>query len=293
VTKVNVAISSQQVVYSSYLGGASDDFGYGIAIDALTNAYVTGQTRSFNFPTYPPKVAGYQATLRGTADAFIVKFNASGTALLYSTYLGGTGEESGNAIDVDSSNNAYVNGLTTSTAAGAFPTLNPRQPSYGGIRDAFVTKMNAAGTGLVYSTYLGGNGSDVGNSIEVYTNPGGNYAYVVGQSQSSSGFPLNFALDNSLGGTSDAFLTRFDVGGNTLIFSTYLGGTGLEEATDLVIDPSGNAYVTGWTNSSAPGFPTTPDAKQPDRAGAEDAFITQFNASGNSILYSTFFGGAD
>ncbi len=290
VTKVNVAISSQQVVYSSYLGGNGEDIGYGIAIDALTNAYVTGQTKSFNFPSYPPKVAGYQATLRPPSDAFVVKFNATGDALLYSTYLGGSGMESGNAIAVDSSGNAYVTGFTTQAGTTPFPTLNARQPSFGGgTQDAFVTKLNAAGTGLVYSTFLGGNGADVGNSIEVYTNPGGAYAYVVGQSKSSSGFPLDNALDNILGGPSEAFLTRFNVNGNTLVFSTFLGGTADEEATDLAIDRNGNAFVTGWTTSSTT-FPITSGAKQSIGAGGTDAFITEVNASGSEILYSTYFG---
>ncbi len=180
VTKLNAA--GNALTYSSYLGGDSDDFGTGIAVDAAGNVYVTGTTDSQNFPT----LNAIQPALGGFEDAFVTKLNAAGSALVYSTYLGGTDLEEGAGIAVDTAGNAYVTGRTRSAN---FPTVNPFQPALGGgdcsgnpCLDAFVTKLSSTGSALVYSTYLGGSADDLGEAITVDSD--GN-AYMTGGTASS------------------------------------------------------------------------------------------------------------
>jgi hypothetical protein len=216
IAKINAGGSA--LVYSTYLGGSVQDNGNSIAVDSSGNAYVTGATRSSNFPT----VNAFQSTYLGGigGNAFIAKINASGSALVYSTYLGGSGFEgvgdNGNGIAVDSSGNAYVTGATSS---GNFPTVNALQSSYGG---AFITKINASGSALVYSTYLGGGrGTEGGNSIAV--DSAGN-AYVTGYTGSSN-FPTVNAFQSSSSGQQDAFVAKINASGSALVYSTYLGGS--------------------------------------------------------------------
>ena len=185
-TKINAAGSAR--VYSTYLGGGGTDQGHGIAVDGSGNAYVTGYTGSTNFPTSQPSAG---AANGGGEDAFVTKLNAAGSALVYSTYLGGSGTDAGQGIAVDGAGNAYVTGYTSSTN---FPTANPLQASNGGGGyDAFVTKLNAAGSALVYSTYLGGSGRRFGQGIAV---DGSGNAYVTG-STSSTNFPTANPLQAS------------------------------------------------------------------------------------------------
>jgi hypothetical protein len=194
ITKINAAGSAY--VYSTYLGGSSSfDVGTGIAVDGSGNAYVTGYTTSINFPTANP----LQASNGGGRDAFVTKINAAGSALVYSTYLGGSGDDQSNGIAVDGSGNAYVTGFTFSTN---FPTANPVQASVGGVPDAFVTKINAAGSAYVYSTYLGGSGDDQGNGIAV---DGSGNAHVTGFTLSTN-FHTASPLQTSSGGFYDAFV---------------------------------------------------------------------------------------
>ncbi len=197
VTKLNTAGSA--LVYSTYLGGNGLDQGAGIAVDTSGNAYVTGLTRSGDFPTASP----FQASSATSGDVFVTKLNASGSALVYSTYLGGSGVENrfGGGIAVDAAGNAYVTGVTESAD---FPTANPIQPAHGGGRDAFVTKLNAAGNALVYSTYLGGSGNDDGNAIAVDTSGS---AYVTGNTDSTN-FPTASPFQATKAGSSDAFIVK-------------------------------------------------------------------------------------
>jgi large repetitive protein len=252
------------LLYSTYLGGGSYDYGRSIAVDSSGNAYVTGNALSGDFPT----AGAFQTTNAGGYDAFVTKINAAGTSLVYSTYLGGsTGDEYSNSIVVDSSGSAYVTGFTNSTdfpiTTGAFQTTNA------GSNDVFVTKINAAGNALVYSTYLGGTSIDQSNSIAVDSS--GN-AYVTGYTQSTD-FPTTGAFQTTNAGTSDAFVTKINAAGTSLVYSTYLGGTYGESSCSIAVDSSGNAYVTGDTNST--GFPTTPGAYQTTIAGNYDAFVTK------------------
>jgi beta-propeller repeat-containing protein len=284
------------LVYSTYLGGSNLDEGSRIAVDATGNVYVTGITHSTDFPT---TTGAFQTTTDCTGDAYVTKLNPSGSALVYSTYLGGSGHEGGSDIAVDTLGNAYVTGSTNSLD---FPTtLGAFQPVFaGGIgplpgpSDAYVTKLNPTGSGLVYSTYLGGSGNDFGSGIA--TDADGN-AYVTGRTDSRlfpttpGAFQPVFALTG--GGLFDynAFVTKLDPTGCSLVYSTYLGGNGHDQGLAIAIDRPGNAYVTG--SSVSTNFPTTPGAFQPVSRGAGDGFVTKLDPTGSSLVYSTYLGGTD
>ncbi|HZT60121.1 MAG TPA: SBBP repeat-containing protein, partial [Pyrinomonadaceae bacterium] len=275
------------LAYSTYLGGSGSDAGLGIAVDSSGDAYVTGNTLSTNFPLANPvqnKNAGGSLGM----DAFVTKLNASGSALIYSTYLGGNGDDQGNGIALDSSGNAYVAGNTASTD---FPTVNAFQKNFGGgTSDAFVTKLNASGSALIYSTYLGGSGSqsETGNAIAVDS---AGSAYVTGTTASTN-FPLANAMQSTFGGVSDAYVTKFSASGSTLIYSTYLGGSSEDDGNGIALDSSGNAYVAGDTAST--NFPVTANAFQKTSGGGGlDAFVTKLNANGSALTYSTYLGGSN
>jgi hypothetical protein len=286
VTKLNP--TGTALVYSTYLGGGtSAEFGQAIAVDSGGNAYVTGNTFSTDFPT----ANAIQAVKSGGSnDAFLTKINAAGSALVYSTYLGGDGNDDGKGVAVDSAGSAYLAGETGSTN---FPTLNPIQAvNAGGASDAFLTKVNAAGSALVYSTYLGGNGQDVGQDVAVDS---AGSAYLAGQT-----FSTNYPTANAFQGTNgtngsgtlqDAVLTKVNPTGTALVYSTYLGGSGGEIGFGVAVDSAGNAYVAGGT-SSLNTFPTA-NAVQCTRSGGEDLFITKFNAAGSALVYSTYLGGSN
>ena len=277
VSKIDAAGST--LVYSTYLGGGATDFGQGIAVDGAGNVYVTGYTNSNDFPTN----SALQTTNGGIGyDAFVTKINAAGSAYVYSTYLGGSGDEFGEGIAVDAAGNAYVTGITYSTN---FPTTNPLQPNFGGFTDVFVTKINAAGSVRVYSTYLGGSGADVGTGIAV---DGSGSAYVTGYTLSSD-FPNKAPLQMGNGGAAnDAFVSKINTAGSALVYSTFLGGTGDDRGAGIAVDRAGNAYVTGSTASSD--FPTA-NPVQTKNGGGVDAFVTKLNVTGSAYGYSTYVGG--
>jgi uncharacterized repeat protein (TIGR01451 family) len=264
--KINA--SGSALIYSTYLGGSSDDFGFGIAVDRSGNAYVTGRTGSTNFPT----VNALQPSSGGGNDAFAAKISVTGSALVYSTYLGGSGDENGNGfagIAVDSSGNAYVTGGTTSTN---FPTVNALEPSFGGgPSDAFAAKINAGGSALVYSTYLGGTSDDYGYGIAVDSS--GN-AYVTGQTASTN-FPTAHALQPSSGGGFDAFLAKIVAAadlqltnsapptvnrGSTLTYTIVVNNLGPDTAVKLKITDAVPKGTTFNSVTFAAGTCTTPPA---------------------------------
>ena len=271
--------SGQELVYSTYLGGGGDDYARGIAVDGSGNAYVTGYTASANFPTKNP----LQASKGASDDAFVAKINPAGSALIYSTYLGGSGSDYGEEIAVDSSGNAYITGYT---GPGSFPTKNPIQGSNAGLWDAFVSKINPAGSALVYSTYLGGSGFDYGQGIAVDSS--GN-AYITGSTYSTN-FPTKNPLQASNKGGMDAFVSKINPAGSELVYSTYLGGSFNDYAEGIAVDTSNNAYITGYTISND--FPTQKPI-QASSAGSFDAFVTKINAAGTALVYSTYLGGSD
>jgi hypothetical protein len=265
------------LVYSTYLGGNHQDLLGGFAVDASGNAYMTGIACSINFPTTP---GAFQTT--GQCTAFVTKLNASGSALVYSTHLGGYGDFS-SGVAVDASGNAYVTGATVSpnfpTTPGAFQTKLP------GFQNAFVTKLNPAGSSLVYSTFLGGSRVDIAEG-SIAIDPLGN-AYVAGETWSSD-FPVTpGAFQTIFGGDVDTFVTKLNATGSALVYSTYLGGTAADVAFSIVVDSSGKAYVTGNTCSSD--FPTTPGAFRTS-AKCWDIFASKLNTTGSALVYSTVLG---
>ncbi len=286
VAKLNA--SGTALVYSTYLGGSQGDFGEGIAVGSAGNAYITGSTRSPDFPTvHPLQTARPGLGTQGlAAEAFVAEVSAGGTALVYSTYLGGSKDDEGNGIAVDGSGNAYVTGDTHSsdfpTTAGAFQT------KFGGgssSDNAFVTKVNAGGTALVYSTYLGGSGGDVGIGIAV--DAAGN-AYETGDTTSSD-FPTTNTVQSTPGG--GVFVAKLNASGTALAYSTRLGGSNNSDISySIAVDGAGSAYVTGEVFSS--NFPTVNALPASSGGSSGGAFVTKLNAGGTALVYSTRLGGS-
>jgi len=277
VTKINP--TGTAFVYSTYLGGTGPDVAFGIAVDSSGSTYVTGRTSSTDYPI----ANAMQGISGGFGDAFVTKIDPAGSILTYSTYLGGSDNDSGFAIDVDGSGSAYVTGDTLSPD---FPVINPIQAFNAGSFDVFVLKINPAGTALVYSTYLGGTGDeDLGGSIAVDASGS---AYVSGTTPSTD-FPIVNAVQGIFGGGfDDAFITKIDPAGTAFVYSTYLGGSGLDFGGGIAVDAAGNAYETGFTSSTD--FPVVAPI-QAVNVGGGDAFITKIDPAGTAFVYSTYLGG--
>jgi len=257
-------------LWSSYLGGTSSDYGYGIAVDGSGNCYATGQTASSGWVS-----GGWNTTLQGT-DGYVVKLSASG-AHLWSTYLGGTGSDSGRGIAVDGSGNCYATGATGSPGwvSGGWDTI------LGGTGDAYVVKLSATG-GHLWSTYLGGTSGDGGSGIAV---DGSGNCYATGSTESSGW--VSGGCDTTHGGADDAYVVKLSASGGHL-WSTYLGGTGTDYGRGIAVDGSGNCYATGSTESSgwvSGGWDTS-------LGGTRDAYVVKLNAAG-AHLWSSYLGGAN
>ena len=264
VTRLNA--TGTALSYSTYLGGEDSDACRGVAVDSTSHAYVGGVTASANFPTTP---GAFQQEAPLPAG-FVTKFSSSGSSLAYSTLLGGNNTTNVNGVAVDSSGRAYATGLTGATD---FPvTSNAFQRTNHGGFDAFVTRLNASGSALSYSTFLGGSGGDQGLSIAV--NSVGQ-AHVTGSTDSTN-FPVKNALQSTNHGSDDVFVTKLFADGAGLHYSTYLGGSSRDTGFALRLDGSGNAYITGSTFSS--NFPTTPGAFRRTRSSAEQkAFVAKIH----------------
>jgi aldose sugar dehydrogenase len=269
-----------QLIYSTFFGGEENDSVEGIAVDAGGTAYVTGGTKSNAFPT---TVSAYQGTRAGDTDAFLAKINQAGSALLYSSYLGGAATDRGSGVVIDGTGLAYIAGYG---ASPDFPTQDPFQAGFGGSFDAFVAKFDTNASGinsLSFCSYLGGAGDDKAFGIAMdgsQTN-----LYVVGQT-SSNNFPVLNPVQPSSGGSFDAFIAKVSTSG-TKVFATYFGGSGDDRGTGIAVNASG-AYVTGFTSS--PNLPTVTPL-QLNNGGSFDAFVAKLNLTGSSILYSTYLGG--
>ncbi len=278
-------------VYSTYLGGSLSERGTSIAVDSFGNAYITGRTNSDDFPM----MNAFQADLLGDYDAFVVKLNADGNALLYSTYFGGGGNDAGLGIAVDAWGDAYVTGGASVLSMDDFPTTTGafQRVFGGGMNDAFVAKFDPSRAGpasLVYSTFLGGGDIERGNSIAV--DSAGN-AYLTGRTRSTD-FPTRNPLQMAYGGGSyDAFVAKLNDTGTDLIYSTFLGGSELDQGYGIAVDSAGNVYVTGETASLD--LPITPEsAFQPTFGGGlNDAFVAMIDSTGGVLVYSTYLGGSD
>ncbi len=275
--------SGTALVYATYLGGSGADEGWGIAVNAAGNAFITGDTTSRDFPT--TRTAFQRQPGGGVSSAFVAELNATGSALVYSTYLGGSRDDHGRGIALNSAGRALVAGYTASpdfpTTAGVFQTR------LAGGTNAFVVQLNAAGTGLVYGTYLGGGANDYAYAIAVGT--AGN-AFITGAATSGN-FPTTAGVvQGTPAGGTDAFVAKLNATGTALTYATYLGGSGNDEGTAVAVDSGGRAFVTGDTNSAD--FPTTRRAFQSQPAGGYDAFVTELNAAGAVLTYSTYLGGS-
>jgi hypothetical protein len=262
--------SGSALVYSTFIGGGSDEAGSAMETDARGNVYVAGFTSSPDFPA----AGALDPTYNGGLDAFAVKLDSTGS-LLYSTFLGGGADDGADDIAVDSAENIFLTGITSSPD---FPSPDLST----GFPDAFASKINANGLSLAYSVLIGGGSDDEGAGIAL--DAGGN-AYLTG-STSSFDFPVLAPLQGSIGGGKDAFAAKLDPAG-TMLYSTFLGGGASDNATAIAVDSTGAAYISGSTNSSD--FPTLFPLQT--FSGATDAFLTRLNPSGNGILFSTFFGG--
>ncbi len=264
--------SGSFLIYATYLGGDREDYGYGIAVDTTGNAIVTGETRSSDFPVTP---GAYDTTFISNGDpyngdAFVAKFNASGSLLSYATYLGGSSSDIGIDIEVDAAGNTYVSGITRSSdfpaTSGAYDTT-----FNGGGWDGFVVKLNTSGSLISFGTYIGGSNSDGGH---IAVDAAGNV--YVGGGTDSLDFPTTTgAYDTTFNGVADAFVAKLNHSGSLLIYATYLGGSNFDGIGAINMDAAGNVYVTGWTNSLD--FPPTAGAYDTTYNGGRDVFVVKLN----------------
>ncbi len=272
------------LLFASLLGGTAFNQANAVALDSSGNIYVTGYTLSPDFPV----ASSYQANLApGTFgpdfDAFVTEMAAGGATLVYSTYLGGNGDDEATGIAVNPSTGAaYVTGFTSSTN---FPTHSPLQSANAGGYDAFVTALNPGGATLAYSTYIGGSEDDRANGIAL---DGSGDAFIVGTTDSTD-FPTSSgAPQAALAGKTNAFVVALNPSGGTELYSTYLGGSGTDRGLAIAVDQTGNAYIGGSTTSA--NFPVTSGAYQASAGRGSDGFVAQFLRSG-TLGYASYFGG--
>ena len=268
------------VDFASYLGGSDSDMSSQVVVDAAGNIYLSGTTSGGGFPTS----GGVQTSFGGgVGDAYVVKLNATGSDVIFATYLGGSGEETGSGLAVDPAGSVYVVGATTSTN---FPVASALQSSLRGERDAFLTRLSATGSALMLSTYLGGAEAEAALAVAV----SGKFVYVTGVTTSTDFRISAKAFSKSSRGGSDAFVMKFKKGGAKIAYSTYFGGSGFDLPAGIAVDTAGNAYVAGLTSSAD--LPTNSPA-QAELRGLFDGFVTKFNPKGSALVYSTFLGGSD
>ncbi len=270
------------LLYALLIGGADWELARGLTVDASGNAYVVGETYSLGFPT---SAGAFDRTFNGPVDAFALKVDAAG-AFVYATLLGGTDTDRAYDVAVDGSGNVYITG---STFSADFPvTAGALDASFNGDEDGFVAKLNASGSGVIYATYLGGSAPDVPHAIAVDSAGG---AYVTGYTESTD-FPVSGdAFQKQPASAQDAFVVRLGINGGSLVYGTYLGGSGDDEATDLALDNANVAYVVGETTST--NFPTTAGAWQNTfGGGATDGFLVKLASTGRTLAYGTYVGGS-
>ena len=280
------------LVYCGYVGGGGIDLGHGIAADGAGNAYITGETTSSQASF--PVAGGPDLTYNGgtvVGDAFVAKVNAGGATLAYCGYIGGSGEDRGSGITIDGQGSAYVGGVTGSAEA-SFPVAGGPDLTYnGGTGDAFVAKVNAAGSALLYCGYIGGAGTDDGIGIAA---DGDGNAYVSGTTSSAeASFPVKVGPDLTYNGEiSDAFVAKVNAAGSALLYCGYIGGSGFDRGTGVAVDSLGQAYLTGETNSSEASFPVSngPDLTH-NSPGLIDAFVAKIKGDGTGLVSCGYLGG--
>ena len=278
VTKFDAAGSS--LVYSTYMGGSADEYSYGVGVDSDGSAYVVGNTKSLAYPTQN----AIQATLRGGYDGFLTKLSASGSQLVYSTFIGGYVDDHAFAIAVDSAGAAYVGGTT---ASAGFPDWgNIQGTRYEGTTDGFIVKVASSGSSVTYARYLAGSGAEYVNDIAVDS---AGAAYLAGQTNSTN-FPLQGAFQTTFGGNYDGYVAKLNAAGSSVLYSSYLGGPGYDNATAIAVDGNGLATVVG--SAGATGFPTQSPLYGTFGGGGSDAVVSRVAADGASLTFSSYFGGA-
>ncbi len=280
------------LVYCGYIGGGGSDQGRGVATDSEGNVYVAGFTDSTE-AGFPVTVGPDLSYNGANFDAFVAKIKSDGTALLYCGYIGGGSNDGADSIAVDSAGNAYVTGGASSTQA-SFPVVGGPDLTYnGGTVDAFVAKVNAAGTALIYCGYIGGSGIDLGHGIAVDI---AGAAYITGETTSGqSSFPVTEGPDMTFnGGTvvGDVFVAKVSAGGNALAYCGYIGGSGEERGQRVAVDSGGNAYVTGFTNSTEASFPVAVGPDLSFNGATGDVFVAKVNAAGTALVYCGYIGGS-
>jgi hypothetical protein len=281
-----LSTTGSALVYGAFLGGIGSEYGNSIVLDGARRAYITGYTESRGFPNTE---GAYKRYLAGEQDAFVSALSADGTALVYSTYLGGHMDDEGVGIALDGAGRAWVAGETTSSSFPCSPGAYDTTYNGGGysVGDAFACALSADGSSLEYGTFLGGSSSDAGHDISV---SGGGQACVTGLTHSSD-YPVTAGCYDGLLNGTDAFVTVLDVTGSALTFSTFLGGNHVDVGWSTVLAENGRAYVAGYTYSTD--YPTTPGAYDTVYNGGEtDAFVAVFEPAGSALLYSTLLGGS-
>lgn len=266
------------IVYATFVGGGDADVASGIAVDALGGAYVAGYTLSTDFPL----VAPLQGIPGGATDAFLLKINPSGSALVYSSYLGGSGDDYAQGLAVTPTGAARLVGTTHSSN---FPTLAAFQSSFAGESDAFIAAVNVGGSALTFSTLLGGSGTEVGSGVALDSSDA---VYVTGATTSSN-MPVSSPLQAAIAGSFDGFVAKFSATGS-VAYATYLGGGGRDEATAIAVDSAGAALIAGHTAST--NFPGTGTGFQSQKSGSTDAFVAKVAAGGGSLSGASYFGGS-
>jgi hypothetical protein len=280
-----VSSDGASLLYAGYIGGSSDEFGHGIAVDGSGNAYVTGLTSSTE-ATFPV-LGGPDLIYNGGFDAFVAKVSSDGASLLYAGYIGASGADYGYGIAVDGSGHAYVTGLTSSTEA-TFPVLGGPDLTYNGDFDGFVAKVSSNGSSLLYAGYIGGSGFDSARGIAV---DGSDNTYVTGFTNSTEGtFPVLAGPDLTYNGGVDAFVAKVSGSDASLLYAGYIGGSGDDLGLGIAVNGSGNAYVTGYTTSTEASFPVLGGPDLTFNGGA-DAFVASVSSSGASLLYAGYIGG--
>ena len=302
VAKVNA--SGTSLVYCGYIGGSDDDAAYGIAVDGVGNAYVTGRTESDETWDNFPVLNGPDLSYNYYGDAFVAKVNASGTSLVYCGYIGGSGYgydgDCGTGIAVDAAGYAYITGYTDSSQADGFPVTVGPDLTYNGWSDAFVAKVNTSGTSFVYCGYIGGDYPEAGRSIAV---DGAGNAYLTGYTYSSeSTFPVTEGPDLTFNDYySEAFVAKVNASGTRLVYCGYIGGYYEDIGNGIAVDSAGNAYVTGSTHSPQSSFPVTVGPDLTYNGGQYDTFVAKISAttcpdcSGSTVVLKniTFSSGWD
>jgi len=277
----NAIMIIDPLVWSTFIGGSQDDYYNDVVLDANNNVYVTGYTSSSNYPT---TIGSYNTSFTNFYDIIVTKFSSNGAGPIFSTFIGGTSDDRGYSLALDNSNNIFLSGGSTS---GNYPTtVGTFDQVHNGSNDVIITKINSLGTSLIFSSFLGGSGTERGSTITLDNNKN---IYLSGNTDSFDYPTISGCYDQTFsGGFYDAFVTKLDSNASTLIYSTYIGGMNTDISRSHTNDGSGNLYLTGYTDSGD--FPSTAGAFGIPIAAIKNVFVTKINPSGTSLIYSTSIG---